>query len=73
MKLKSQQLNIDPLLLPVERKVNKCSQDVINDTHVRRCLKSKRDILLKYSFLRLFLSGIGVFLFSTKTEYERSQ
>jgi hypothetical protein len=66
MKIKSQQLNIDPLLLPVEREVNKCSQDVINDKHVCRCLKSKRDILLIYSFLRLFLSAIVVFLFQYK-------
>jgi hypothetical protein len=66
MKISSQQLNTDPFSLPVERKVNKCSQDVINESHVRRCLKSKRDILLIYSFLRFFLSAIVVFFFSTK-------
>ena len=73
IKIKSQKLNIDQLLLPVEREVNKCSQNVISDKHVRRCLKSKREILFIYSFLRLFLSAMVVFLFSTKREYERSQ
>jgi hypothetical protein len=46
MKIKSQQLNIDPLLLPVEREVNKCSQDVTNDKHVCRLPEVKTGHLI---------------------------